>query len=42
MKGFPDEESEEKERETIVPDLAAGERLLNAIGYYRRDGHVTM
>ena len=34
--------SQKKKRETIVPGLAAGERLLNAIGYYRRREHVTM
>ena len=28
--------SQKEKRETIEPGLAAGERLLNAIGYYRR------
>ena len=34
--------SQKKKRETTVPGLAAGERLLNAIEYYRRRGHVKM
>ena len=30
-----------QKRETIEPGLAADERLLKAIGYSRRRGHVT-
>ena len=34
--------SQKKKRETIVPGLAAGETLLNAIGYYHTTADASM